>query len=139
MKIKIIDDKLEELNDRIVAFENSYAEKHQQIKHIFENKLEIFVTNLNTLKRVISEKENYIQSLETTVSRIQEENKYKSYKIENFIKELNILLEACNRPTIQFKCQNCDFETTSEKELKQHNSKKHTKTEKMGRKFECEH
>ena len=46
--------------------------------------------------------------------------------------------EASSRPSIQFKCRNCDFETTSEKGLKQHNSKKHTKSENNGKRFECE-
>ena len=77
--------------------------------------------------------------MEATVSRIQEDNKDQSFKIENLIKEVKILSEASNRPTILFKCRNCNFETTSEKGLKQHNSKKHTKTENMGRRFECEH
>ena len=62
-----------------------------------------------------------------------------SEKDKNLLKEVQILSEASTRPTTQFKCRNCDFETTSEKGLKQHNSKKHTKTENMGRRFECEH
>ena len=92
----------------------------------FENRLEIFETNLKTSKIAILEKDNQIQSLELKVSKIEEENKDQSFKIQSLIQELKILSEASNKPITQFKCRNCDFETTSEKGLKQHNSKKHT-------------
>ena len=143
LKIKKIEDKIAEINDKIVTFENSYAERHQQIIdnsiHIFENKLEIFETNLNSFEKLISEKDNYIKSLEATIFRIEEENKDQGQKIETLIHEMKILSEASSRPTTLFKCRNCDFETTSEKGLKQHNSKKHTKSENKGKRIECEH
>ena len=139
LKLKIIDDEIKKLNEKIVAIENSYVEKNQHFMADFENRLEIFETNLKTSKIAILEKDNQIQSLELKVSKIEEENKDQSLKIQSLIQELKILSEASNNPITQFKCRNCDFETTSEKGLKQHNSKKHTKSENKGKRFECKH
>ena len=139
MKLKLIDDKIKKLDDEIIASESFYAEKHQKLMDDFENRIEIFETNLNTLKISTFEKDNHIQSLEAKVSKIEEQNKEQSLKIESLIQELKILSDASNKPVTKFKCRNCDFETTSEKGLKQHNSKKHTKSENKGKRFECEH
>ena len=139
LKLKLIDDKIKKLDDEIIASESFFAEKHQKLMDDFENRIEIFETNLNTLEISIFEKDNHIQSLEAKVSKIEEENKEQSLKIESLIQELKILSDASNKPVTKFKCRNCDFETTSEKGLKQHNSKKHTKSENKGKRFECEH
>ena len=135
MKLKIIDDEIKKLNEKIVAIENSYAEKNQNFMADFENRLEIFETNLKTSKIAILEKDTQIQSLELKVSKIEEENKDQSLKIQSLIQELKILSDASYKPVTKFKCRNCDFETTSEKGLKQHNSKKHTKSENKGNKL----
>ena len=136
LKLKLIDDKIKKLDDEIIASESFYAEKHQKLMDDFENRIEIFETNLNTLKISIFEKDNHIQSLEAKVSKIEEQNKEQSLKIESLIQELKILSDASNKPVTKFKCWNCDFETTSEEGLKQHNSKKHTKSENKGKRFE---
>ena len=71
----MIDDKLEELDNKIVTSENSNAEKYQQAIHIFENKFEILETKLNTLERVISEKdENLVKELDDKI--VTSENSY---------------------------------------------------------------
>ena len=59
-------------------------------------------------------------------------------KIEQLAKQVKNISEASIIPTQKFKCRNCDFETSSEKGLKQHNSKKHTKSENKGVTFRCE-
>ena len=48
LKLKIIDDKIKKLSEKIIASESSYAEKYQKCMADLENRLEIFETNLNT-------------------------------------------------------------------------------------------
>ena len=53
------------------------------------------------------------------------------------MKEIKNITEAPQKQKQIFRCRNCEFETNSEKGLKSHNTKKHTKAEDKGVRFEC--
>ena len=135
VKIAEIDDKIKKLNDQIKTIENqqkeNYPAENDFIERI-ENKFVLLESNLEVLKKYVSEKDSYIISLEEKLSKVEEAN------IEQKLKIVKVISDSSLSAKNIFKCRNCDFETNSEKGLKQHTSKKHTKSEDMGKRLFCE-
>ena len=142
VKIAEIDDKINKLNDQMKAMENQPKENIQTdnefIKRI-ENKLAVFENNLEILKKTVCEKESFIITLEDKLSKVVEANIEQEKKIEQLGQQVTVISESSLNAKNIFKCRNCDFETNSEKGLKQHTSKKHTKSEDKGKTLFCEH
>ena len=131
VKIAEIDDKINKLNDQMKAMENQPKENIQTdnefIKTI-ENKLAVFENNLEILKKTVCEKESFIITLEDKLSKVVEANIEQEKKIEKLGQQVTVISESSLNAKNIFKCRNCDFETNSEKGLKHHTSKKHTKS-----------
>ena len=146
LKIKEMDDRLEVLQREIKVIESGMTEKQQAVDKVefenfvrcVENKVERFECNLTTMRKALSEKDNTIEKLEKRIDEVVNVSEKQSVKIEQLVKKIKEISEVAVIPIQKFKCRNCDFETTSEKGLKQHTSKKHTKSEYKGTTFRCE-
>ena len=91
------------------------------------------------MKKSVSEKDSYIISLEEKLSKVEEANKEQKQKIKKIVEQVKVISESSLSAKNIFKCRNCDFETNSEKGLKQHTSKEHTISEDKGKRLFCEH
>ena len=142
VKIAEIDDKIHKLNNQMKTIENKQKEVYpteNDFLEKIENKFAIFENNLEILKKAVFEKDSYIITLEDKLSKIVEENKEQEKKIEKLGQQVKVMSDSSLSAKSVFKCRNCDFETNSEKGLKQHTSKKHTKSEDKGRTVFCEY
>ena len=144
VKIAEIDVKMKKLNDQIRAMENQPKENYptptdNEFRKRIENRLAVFENNFEILKKTVCEKDAYITNLEEKLSKVVEANKEQEEKIEKLAQQVKVISESSISAKNIFKCRNCDFETNSEKGLKQHTSKKHTKSEDKGKKLFCEH
>ena len=126
VKIAEIDDKIKKLNDQIKTIENqqkeNYPAENDFIERI-ENKFVLLESNLEILKKSVSEKDSYIIRLEEKLSKVEEANIEQKLKIEKLGQQVKVISDSSLSAKNIFKCRNCDFETNSEKGLKQHTSK----------------
>ena len=113
-------------------------EKFEDFAKSIEKKFDTFESNLLIMKKVLSEKDDYIHTLEAKIDAFENISEAQNVKIEQLVTQIKNISDVSIIPTQKFKCRNCDFETSSEKGLKQHNSKKHIKSENKGVTFRCE-
>ena len=142
LKINEINEKLKVLESLETSIMNKIEaskrfESDEELFKTVEKRVETFESNLMIMKKALSEKDSYIHTLENKIDIIVQENQEQNVKIEELVNEVKKISET-TKP-IKFKCKNCDFETISEKGLKMHTSKKHTKAKDQGKKYHCDH
>ena len=77
---------------------------------------------LENLEKAICEKDDQIKELNDKLKSLEE--RFIQFKIQT------VIVEETEKPEeVKFKCEKCSFETTSEKGLKIHTQRKHTKLE----------
>ena len=101
------------LGKKVIDFEKQQVDADILNKNLggeMDKRIEVFETQLRTMRECIAEKDAQIASLEERLSKIESEDNTKHLKMVE-LKE---------------KCFQCDFETTSKHGLKVHIAKKHT-------------
>lgn len=137
-KIKGIEEVIKEKSEQIESLEKILIEKddNKSIEEVLtkmETKLETFELQLSTMKNCLLEKDDYIHNLESRVKDMEEKLE-KIDKIQTNEQKIQILIEKVSnlencldqKTSEKFKCKKCDFETHSERGLKNHMSRKHT-------------
>ena len=122
-KYEVIKSKLEKIDEKIEALEKEELDISKRLENIFVNKIETLENQIESLRKCLAEKDAYIETFEVRLKHIEE----KLSESENI--ETNIVEETEKPEEVKFKCDKCSFETTSERGLKIHTQRKHTKFE----------
>ena len=110
----VSDDRFEEMERRLINLEknkqasNDFAKKMEKKCEVFENRIEM-------LKKTVEEKEQQVSALADKLNTLEI---FVDTKLSDFETSLKTNVK-------RFKCEKCDFSTTSENGLKTHVTRKH--------------
>ena len=112
--------KMKEIDEKIVAVQKEELETIKKLENIFNSKFETLENTIVTLKKCLSEKDDYISSFETRLKNLEEknENVKKTGDSEN--------IKMASKDEIVLKCPSCDFTNKSKHGLKIHIQRMHT-------------
>jgi hypothetical protein len=148
-KMENIEKRISEKNKEIDSLEkiiNESIEKNkvgmfEEFVKAVEIKIEVFETNLSTVKKSLAEKDSFISTLESKIEDFEELNKVQNAKIEQLVKDnehnsknIEYLKDKFSnlanlipvKSVSSLKCTKCEFETQSDQGLKTHITRKHT-------------
>ena len=135
------------------SFEKNNVGKFEEFAQAVEIKMEVFETNLSTLKKSLIEKDTYISKLENKIQdfekvcEVQQENIEQLVKDnENNSKNIEYLKDKFSnlanlvpiKSVNSFKCTNMHSKTQSEQGLKTHITRKHTLITSIGYPKTCD-
>ena len=146
-KLKNIEKIISEKNKDIESLEKIMTEsieknnvgKFEEFAQGVEIKMEVFETNLSTLKKSLIEKDTYISKLENIIQDFEKVCEVQQENIEQLVKDnennsknieylkdkfSNLANLVPEKSVNSFKCTKCEFETQSEQGLKTHITRK---------------
>ena len=93
-----------------------------------EEKLERIENLIELQRKQIEENNSKIACLELRLDEFEKKFSNEKKSKDRKVKELETLIKTKNEKALKniFKCENCDFETTSERGLNVHIKRKHT-------------
>ena len=121
---KVIDDKVTESQEKILQLEAKF-DKVKIIENQINNK-DVFIQDLQKRVKImeisLTEKDEHINNLLERMNFMEEKFKL----LENEKHEVSEMEKTFFNPSdVQKQCEQCDYETSSSKELEDHNKKNH--------------